>query len=93
MEEALKVAAASLKEPGCERYEILTLQGSERRGMLYEVFRDETDHRAHTKTAHFAASWKGVADLSLSWKVDKGWLRENNVFESASGSRGSERPR
>ncbi len=27
------------------------------------------------------------------WRVDNGWLHENNVFVSASGSRGSDRQR
>lgn len=81
--EALKVAAASLRdEPGCQRYDVLTLQGGEQRGMVYEVFHDKADHEAHKQTPHFAAFWNSIADLKVRWKVDHGWLHESIAFNT-----------
>ena len=48
IEEAQKIASASLlDEAGCRRYEVLLPVGSERRGTLYEVYDDKSDHELH----------------------------------------------
>ena len=83
VEEVQRVAAASLRdEPGCKRYDVLMLQGNERRGTLYELYAEKADHEAHKRTPHFNAFWDGIAQLKVRWNVDHGWLHKSNAFNT-----------
>ena len=80
---SLKIAEASVRaEPGCQRYDVLRLEGDAQRGMLYEVYDDQAAHEAHKQTPHFAAYWEAIADLKVSWKVAHGVLHAHLAFNT-----------
>ena len=56
--EALKKAieensAASIKEPGCRQFHVVSLASDPNRVFLYEVYDDEAAFKAHRATEHF----------------------------------------
>jgi quinol monooxygenase YgiN len=57
--------AASAKEPGCKRFDILNLASDPNHFLLYEVYDNEAALKAHRETDHFkkyaAAAAKMVA--------------------------------
>ena len=81
IEEASKVAQASVREePGCERYDVLVQPDRERRGTLYEVYSQKSDHEAHKEMPYFADFWTAIADLKVRWIVEFGELNRQNEF-------------
>lgn len=49
-----KNAALSLRdEPGCERFDVLTVDSDADHVLLYEVYADRQAFAAHCETAHF----------------------------------------
>jgi (4S)-4-hydroxy-5-phosphonooxypentane-2,3-dione isomerase len=46
-------AAASAKEPGCHRFDILNLASDPNHFLLYEVYDNEAALKAHRETDHF----------------------------------------
>jgi quinol monooxygenase YgiN len=44
---------ASVKEPGCRRFDILNLASDPNHFFLYEIYDNETALKAHRETAHF----------------------------------------
>jgi quinol monooxygenase YgiN len=57
--------AASVKEPGCKRFDIINLASDPNHFFLYEVYENEAALKAHRETDHFkkfaAAAAKMVA--------------------------------
>jgi quinol monooxygenase YgiN len=45
--------AASVKEPGCRRFDILNLASDPNHFLLYEVYDNEAALKSHRETAHF----------------------------------------
>lgn len=45
--------AAAVKEPGCKRFDILTLGSDPNHIFLYEVYENEAAFKAHRETDHF----------------------------------------
>src|ERR1700686_2705678 len=45
--------AASVKEPGCRRFDILNLASDPNHFFLYEIYDNEAALKAHRETAHF----------------------------------------
>src|ERR1700693_6499271 len=45
--------AASVKEPGCRRFDILTLASDPNHFFLYEIYDNEAAFQAHRATDHF----------------------------------------
>ena len=45
--------AASVKEPGCQRFDIMVLASNPNRVFLYEVYDNEAAAQAHRTTDHF----------------------------------------
>jgi quinol monooxygenase YgiN len=45
--------AASVKEPGCRRFDILVLASNPNHVLLYEVYDNEAAYQAHRATDHF----------------------------------------
>jgi quinol monooxygenase YgiN len=45
--------AASVKEPGCRRFDIMVLASNPNHVFLVEVYDDETAYQAHRTTEHF----------------------------------------
>ena len=46
-------AAASVKEPGCHRFDIINLNSDPNHFLLYEVYDNEAALKAHRETDHF----------------------------------------
>ena len=62
--ELLNVGRASLgDEPGCHRFEVLTLRNSPDSLAIYEVYEDEAAFNAHKETPHFKAFLPLAGDL------------------------------
>ncbi len=80
---SVNIAEASVRaEPGCQRYDVLRLEGDAPRGMLYEVFDDQAAHEAHKQTPHFAGYWEAIADLKVRWKLAYGSLHAHRAFNT-----------
>jgi (4S)-4-hydroxy-5-phosphonooxypentane-2,3-dione isomerase len=56
-------AAASRREPGVLRFDLLADRDDPTRFVLVEIYRDAAAAAAHKETAHYAAWRDGVADL------------------------------
>ncbi len=48
-------AAATVKEPGCRRFDVLVLASDPNHVVLYEVYDNEAAFRAHRESEHFKA--------------------------------------
>mmetsp|Transcript_4897 Transcript_4897/g.8737 ORF Transcript_4897/g.8737 Transcript_4897/m.8737 type:complete len:106 (-) Transcript_4897:53-370(-) len=46
-------AVETRKEPGCLRFDLLQVQGSETKFCLYEAYKSEEDAKFHATTAHY----------------------------------------
>jgi quinol monooxygenase YgiN len=58
-------AEASVRdEPGCLRFDVSAVEGSENRFILYELYTDAAAFEAHRAAPHFA-QWRAVADRVL----------------------------
>ena len=56
-------ARASVREPGCLRFDVLRSEAEPTRFVLVEVYRDAAAAAAHKQTAHYAAWRDRVADM------------------------------
>lgn len=65
----LKNAAASLREPGIARFDVIQEQGDKTRFVLIEVYRDERAPAAHKETAHYIEWRDTVAPLMATPRV------------------------
>ncbi len=62
VEASLANQAASAREPGALRFDLLRDPGDPARFVIYEVYRDEAGAAAHRETAHYLAWRAAVAD-------------------------------
>ncbi len=57
---------ASIREPGCRRFDVLQSADDPSRFILYEAYATEADAAAHKQTAHYAA-WR---DTVAPWMAE-----------------------
>ncbi len=62
---SLKNAAASVKEPLCESFEVLQQNDDPTRFVLVETYTDESGFAAHKETAHYEA-WRSAVEPWMS---------------------------
>lgn len=82
------VAAASVLEPGCWRYDVLQDTDVPSRFYFYEIFQDKGAAEAHWETEHFKAWWTAVEDM-----VDGDINRTSTMRPIFPGKDGLERQR
>lgn len=58
---SLENAAASIREPGCLRFDVAQLHDDPTRFVLYEAYRDAAGHAAHRETAHYQ-KWRDAVN-------------------------------
>jgi autoinducer 2-degrading protein len=64
---------ASIREPGCARFDVLQSPDDPTRFLLYEAYADETAVAAHKETAHYldfrdtVAEWMVEPRQSVRW--------------------------
>jgi quinol monooxygenase YgiN len=58
-------AAASRKEPGIDRFDLLQDPADRTRFILYEVYRDAGANDRHKETAHYQ-KWKALAEPMMA---------------------------
>jgi len=59
-------AAASVREPGVVRFDVVQSCEDATRFVLLEIYRDDQAQARHKETAHYAAWRDGVAELMAS---------------------------
>jgi len=69
LDATLANAAASLKEPGVVRFDVLTDQADSTHVVLVEVYRDTDAAAAHKTTTHYATWRDTVADMMAEPRV------------------------
>jgi quinol monooxygenase YgiN len=73
----LENARKTIQEPGNLRFDVLEQVDAPNHFMLYEVYRDEPDIKAHKETAHYA-QWAAAAP---SWAAEPRWsTRYGSLF-------------
>ena len=72
-----KNAAASLREPGIARFDVIQAEDDVTRFVLVEVYRDADAPRLHKDTPHYAEWREAVAELMASPRTS---VRYSNVF-------------
>jgi quinol monooxygenase YgiN/mannose-6-phosphate isomerase-like protein (cupin superfamily) len=63
-------AAASIREPGCLRFDVVDDSADLHRFWLYELYRDEAAFEAHKATPHFAR-WREAAAACIEDQVNE----------------------
>jgi quinol monooxygenase YgiN len=56
-------AAASLKEPGCVRFDVIQETADPAHFELLEIYRDQAGHAAHRESPHYNAWAERAADM------------------------------
>lgn len=56
-------SAASLKEAGCERFDILVDRGQSNHAFLYEIYESRAAWLSHCEQPHFKTFVDGVKDI------------------------------
>ena len=56
-------AAATRKEPGCRRFDLIQQIDDPARFALIEIYKDASDHAFHRETAHYKAWAEKTADM------------------------------
>jgi quinol monooxygenase YgiN len=56
-------AAASLKEPGCVRFDVIQETADPAHFELLEIYRDQAGHAAHRESTHYNAWAERAADM------------------------------
>jgi len=69
MEASLDNARHTREEPGNVRFDFLRATDDPSRFFLYEVYRDESDFKAHQQTAHYLRWKETVAPMMASPRV------------------------
>lgn len=77
-----KNAAASLREPGIARFDVIQAADDATRFVLVEVYRDAQAPGLHKETAHYAEWRDAVAELMASPRAS---TRFSNVFPDEAG--------
>ena len=62
-------AEASVREPGCLRFDVCAVEGDPHRFVLYEVYADDGAFEAHRAAPHFAV-WREVAGRVVATQVN-----------------------
>ena len=85
---SLTNAAASVREPGCVRFDVAQETGEPTRFLLIEVYRGQEGAAAHKQTAHYQ-SWRDtVAPMMAEPRTNQSyatvtpaatWLRDGRV--------------
>lgn len=71
-------AAASVRdEPGCFRFDVLTVGESSGQVTLYEIYSDRAAFDEHCRTPHFLSFRDAVAGLVDGQRVDEFQVAEN----------------
>lgn len=65
----VNAATSVLKEPGCQRFDVLEPEGTDDRIVLYEIYDRRADLEAHIATAHYKAFDEASAHLILEKSV------------------------
>lgn len=76
-------AAASVKEPGIARFDVIRQDGDPTQFVLVEVYRTADDPGRHKETAHYQ-KWRQAVEPMMAeprqsvkysnvWPVDEGW--------------------
>ncbi len=76
-------AAASVKEPGIARFDVIRQDGDPTRFVLVEVYRTADDPGRHKETAHYQ-KWRHAVEPMMAeprqsvrfsnvWPADEGW--------------------
>jgi quinol monooxygenase YgiN len=78
----LENAAASLREPGIARFDVIQAEDDATRFVLVEVYRDADAPRLHKDTPHYAKWRDQVAELMASPRTS---ARYSNVFPGEGG--------
>lgn len=79
---SLANAAASRKEPGVVRFDVIQDRDDPTRWVLVEVYRDAAASAAHKETAHYAAWRDAVAPLMAEPRSSRKFV---NVSPDAAG--------
>lgn len=82
MAATLKNAAASVKEPGIARFDVIRDAQTSNHFILVEVYRDADAPAEHKATAHYAEWRDAVADLM---QEPRSSVRFENVFPPDNG--------
>lgn len=77
-----KNAAASLKEPGIARFDVIQASDDPTRFVLVEVYRDADAPLRHKDTPHYAEWRDAVAELMAAPRTS---MRFSNVFPDEAG--------
>jgi quinol monooxygenase YgiN len=72
--ETRRNAAASLREPGVRRFDVLQDEGDDARVLLTEVYVDQTAAAAHKETAHYARWRDAVAEMMAEPRTSRRFL-------------------
>ncbi len=85
---SLANAAASIREPGCVRFDVVQDTGDATRFVLIEVYRGQAGAAAHKQTAHYQAWRDAVAPMMAEPRSNKSyatvtpaatWTRDGRV--------------
>lgn len=65
---------ASVREPGCIRFDVLQSDDNDSRFVLYEAYRSAVDAAAHKETGHYltwrqqVADWMAEPRQGIAWR-------------------------
>jgi autoinducer 2-degrading protein len=65
---------ASIREPGCARFDVLQSPDDPTRFLLYEAYADETAVAAHKETAHYLDFRETVAEWMVEPRQSVRWV-------------------
>ena len=70
---SLANAAASIREPGCVRFDVVQEAGDATRFLLVEVYRGQAGAAAHKQTAHYQTWRDTVAPMMAEPRTSKSY--------------------
>jgi quinol monooxygenase YgiN len=70
---SLANAAASVREPGCVRFDVVQESGDATRFLLIEVYRGQAGAAAHKQTAHYQTWRDAVAPMMAEPRTSKSY--------------------
>ncbi len=82
IEETLRNAQNSVKEPGITRFDVIQQQDNPTRFLLVEVYRTSEDPAKHKETPHYARWRDKVADMMAEPRTS---VKFRNVFPGDEG--------
>lgn len=75
-------ARASVREPGCARFDVCQQNDDSTRFILVEAYRDAAGHAAHRETSHYAAWRDTVNSMMASTRTS---VKYSNLFPDDAG--------